>query len=84
MPQQLPPHWFTEAISFPFRRRELKVAEIDARFPGLIATILKAHKLQSEGQRSGRKARARGLVGKPALPRRSCDQGGCGSNTPLW
>jgi pimeloyl-ACP methyl ester carboxylesterase len=32
MPQQLPPHWFTEAISFPFRRRELTVAGCTIRY----------------------------------------------------
>jgi DNA-binding transcriptional ArsR family regulator len=36
-----------------------RCAEIDARFPGLIETILKAHKLQSEGRRPASKARAR-------------------------
>jgi DNA-binding transcriptional ArsR family regulator len=46
-----------------------RCAEIDSRFPGLIAAILKAHKLQSEGRRSGPKARKRKPEGRSAAGR---------------
>jgi DNA-binding transcriptional ArsR family regulator len=36
-----------------------RCAEIDKRFPGLIAAIIKAHKIESEGKQLGREAARR-------------------------
>jgi DNA-binding transcriptional ArsR family regulator len=43
--------------------------EIDARFPGLIAAIIKAHSLQSEGKRHSTKARKLAREGRRAAER---------------
>ncbi len=42
-----------------------RCSEIDARFPGLIAAIIRAHDVQSKGRR--RPAKARGLPARRAL-----------------
>ncbi len=46
-----------------------RCAEVDKRFPGLIAAIIKAHRVQAAGrQRTGRKRRAAAPKAKKAGP----------------